>query len=73
MRVDAIIWNLEVVGEAAGRFPKERRKAFPEVPWQKLVGLRNVLIHGYNGIDMDIVWDIVEERLPGLEVALRRK
>ncbi|MCG8354149.1 MAG: DUF86 domain-containing protein [Kiloniellales bacterium] len=61
---DAVIRNLEVIGEAAKQVSEDLRAECPEVPWAKMAGLRDVLIHGYMTVDLEIVWDVVSNRLP---------
>jgi uncharacterized protein with HEPN domain len=63
---DAILRNFEVIGEAAKRLDDTYRRAHPEVPWRALAGLRDVLIHQYEGVDLVRVWTIVEQDLPRL-------
>jgi uncharacterized protein with HEPN domain len=63
---------LEVVGEAATRVPQEDRAKYPAVPWEQIIGLRNRLIHGYDSVDMAIVWQIVTTDLPSLVTELKR-
>jgi len=63
---DAVLRNIELIGEAAGRIPDEFRQAHPEIQWRQLVAMRNQLIHGYLGIDLEIVWDVVCVELPVL-------
>ena len=70
--LDAVVRNLEVIGEAAKNVPEEVRSAHPEIEWKKIAGLRDILIHQYFGIDVDIVWDIVQNKLPGLAESVRR-
>jgi uncharacterized protein with HEPN domain len=65
--VDAVLRNLEVLGEAVKQLPADVREASPEIEWQKIAGFRDVLIHGYFGVDLDIVWDVVRHKLPTLE------
>jgi len=67
----ALIRLLEVVGEAASRIPMEFRDEHPEIPWFGVVGLRNRLIHGYDDIDYDIVWQILTGDIPSLVAALQ--
>ena len=71
LRADALVFNLLVIGEAAGYVPKDLRSNYPEVPWRQIVGLRNVIAHQYFQIDLEIVWDIVESELEMLEQTVR--
>ena len=71
LRYDATIRNLELIGEAATHVPQSVRDKFPDVPWRAIVGLRNRLIHGYEGIDNDIIWTLVQDAVPKLPPALR--
>jgi uncharacterized protein with HEPN domain len=64
MLIDAVIRNLEVIGEAARNIPEEIRNKYSDVPWRKMIGLRNILIHEYFGIDETIVWEIIKTNLP---------
>jgi uncharacterized protein with HEPN domain len=65
--VDAVVRNLEVIGEAVKKVPDVVRDKYPAVEWRKIAGLRDILIHHYFGIDLDILWDIIENKLPVLE------
>jgi uncharacterized protein with HEPN domain len=69
---DAIIRNLEIIGEAAGKLPEQMQKDEPEIDWRKIKGLRNILIHEYFGINLPIVWDVVQNKLGPLESSCRR-
>ena len=71
LRYDATIRNLELIGEAATHVPQSVRDTFPDVPWRAIVGLRNRLVHGYAGIDNDIIWTLVQDAVPRLLPALR--
>ena len=64
--LDAVIRNLEIIGEASKHIPKEIRDKYSEIEWRKISGLRDVLIHGYFGIDDEIIWDIVSNRIAPL-------
>lgn len=57
---------LEIIGEAAARVQPETSSALPDVPWPQIVALRNRLIHGYDSVDHDILWNIVSQNLPSL-------
>src|SRR6266705_4254322 len=62
----AIERALEVIGEAANRFPPEFRDKYPDVEWRKIIGMRNVLIHGYDVVQPEILWDTVQQNIPRL-------
>ena len=66
----AVIRNLEVIGEAAKRIPDEYRKSHPNVPWRRLAGLRDVLIHQYEGVSVLEIWQVVEDHIPELRAAI---
>lgn len=69
---DAVIRNLEVIGEAASRIAAEYRAAHPQFPWRGMTALRNVLIHDYEGVDLQKVWRVIEKELPPLKAAIER-
>ena len=69
---DAIIRQLEIVGEASKHLSPPLREANPEVPWRRICGLRDVLIHHYMGVDLDAVWAIVEAGIPVLKGTVAR-
>ena len=62
-----MIHHIQVIGEAVRELPDEFRARFPQIPWNQIVGMRHTLVHRYFGIDLDIVWDVVENKLPELE------
>jgi uncharacterized protein with HEPN domain len=73
---DAVVRNLEIIGEAANQIPKEIQQKFSNVPWAQIIAMRNRMIHGYFAIDYRIVWDIVKIDIPllkkELELILRK-
>jgi len=67
---DAVLRNFEVIGEAAKRLDEVYRASHPEIPWRAIAGLRDVLIHQYEGVELERVWVIVEKDLPGLKQSI---
>ncbi len=63
---DAVIRRLEIIGEASRRLSDQTRAAFPHLPWQAMAGMRNILIHEYDGVDLITVWDTVHIDLPAI-------
>ena len=66
----ALVWRLTVIGEAAGRVSQEMQDSQPQIPWPQIVAMRNRLVHGYDVIDLDLVWKTLTEDLPPLLTAL---
>lgn len=69
--VDAVIRNLTVIGEAARSLPENVREKYPHVAWQDTVGLRNVLVHRYFGIDLEVIWRVIQTDVGLLEGQVR--
>jgi uncharacterized protein with HEPN domain len=63
---DAVVRNLEIIGEATKNLSSRLRKTYPQIPWRDLAGMRDKMIHHYFGINYEIVWTIAKEELPGL-------
>ncbi len=71
MTVDAVIRNLEIIGEAARHIPAEIETKYPDIEWQEMRAIRNILIHEYFGVDLAVVWHTVKKDLPPLLSKLR--
>lgn len=69
---DAVIRNLEIIGEAAKRISDKTRGLAPAIQWKRIAGLRDVLIHQYEGVDLEKVWSVVEKELPSLKELLKK-
>jgi len=70
---DAVIRRLEIIGEAARRISEETQAAYPDLPWSDMVGMRNIMIHEYDDVDLVIVWETVNNDLPPLIDALEKR
>ncbi|SDK00076.1 HepT-like ribonuclease domain-containing protein [Natronincola ferrireducens] len=68
---DAVIRNLEIIGEATKKISKDTRNSYSELPWREMAGLRDVLIHDYFGVDIKIVWNVVEKELPKVKRSVK--
>ena len=68
---DAVIRNIEIIGEAAGRLSPEFAARTPDIPWREIAGMRHRLIHGYMRVNLDTVWEVTQRDLPALERDLR--
>ncbi len=68
----AVAFEIAVIGEASRHIPTEVRARYPELPWARMRGMRNILIHEYFGINLQILWDTAQQDLPALEIALRQ-
>lgn len=72
MRIDAVIRNLGIIGEAVKKIPDSIRERYPSIPWHNIAGLRNRVTHVYFNVDMDIIWDVVQSKLPPLRMQIQR-
>lgn len=68
----ALVRLLEIIGEAANRMSKEECARYPDIPWGEIISLRNRLIHGYDMVDFDVLWEIVKQDLPLLIAQLKK-
>jgi uncharacterized protein with HEPN domain len=64
--IDAVVRNLEIIGEASNRLPVDFKDSHTQIQWHKVVGLRHRIVHEYFGIDLQIVWQILQKDLPSL-------
>ena len=71
----AVVRSLEIIGEATKKLPPDFKSQYPNVEWKKMAGTRDILIHEYFGVDWEIVWDIIKNKLPklqeGIEIILQ--
>jgi uncharacterized protein with HEPN domain len=68
--VDAVIRNIEVIGEASSHLPDEVLQRYKDIPWRLMKGIRNILAHEYFGVDLEIIWKTVKEDLPAIKKLL---
>lgn len=69
---DAVVRNLEIIGEAVKMLSKELKEKYPQFPWKELAGMRDKLIHHYFGINYDLVWGIIEEEIESLSEQIKK-
>lgn len=70
--VYAVIRALEIIGEATKNLPESLKKDYPEVPWKKMTGTRDKVIHGYFGIDTEVVWSTIKEDIPSVRALIEK-
>ena len=70
--VDAIIRNFEIIGEASKNIPTDILEKYPEIPWRKMYGLRNLIAHEYFGVDYEMIWEIAKNNLPQNRIDLSK-
>ena len=68
----ALVRLIEIIGEAAGRVSPEGQEKYSSIPWPQIIGMRNRLVHGYDQVDLDVLWDTIEFDLPPLILRLQR-
>ncbi|MEA5577196.1 DUF86 domain-containing protein [Anabaena sp. UHCC 0451] len=70
LRFDAVLRNLQIIGEAIKQVPMETRERYPSVEWRKIAGLRDVLAHAYFSLENETIWDIVQNKVPILQAQI---
>lgn len=70
--IDAVIRNIEIIGEAANHIPTDIQEKYNEIPWYEMKGMRNILIHEYFGVDIDVLWRTIQEDLPSLKIKVKK-
>ena len=68
--VDAVLRNLEVIGEAVKNLSEDIKKRYPEIGWRRIAGMRDRLIHGYFGVNLQIIWETIQKRIPELKAQI---
>ena len=68
----ALVRALEIIGEAAKRLPMDFRDQYPAIPWKGMAGMRDRIIHGYDNVDLQIVWDVVKRDIPGIKPQIQQ-
>jgi len=68
----AVVRAMEIIGEATKRLPESFRNKYPEIPWKDMAGMRDRIIHGYDAVNLEIVWATVKTRIPELKPKIQR-
>lgn len=69
---DGVMRNIEIIAEASKKIPEEIRNKFPEIPWREIMAMRNKIIHEYFGVDLQTIWNVIQEDLPKLKIQVIR-
>lgn len=69
--INAVIRSIEIIGEASKNIPNSLKEQYPSIPWKKMIGMRNKLIHEYSGVDLEILWQVIENDIPALETSVQ--
>ncbi|MEW5720768.1 MAG: DUF86 domain-containing protein [Chloroflexota bacterium] len=68
---DAVVLNLQIIGEATKHIPDSVKEKYPAIDWRRIAGLRDVIVHGYFGLNEDVLWDVAQNRVPQLLEQIR--
>ena len=71
LRFDAILFNLQILGEAVKKIPADLRQRYPAIPWREIAGLRDFVAHAYFALDVEILWDAIQQDVPSLLDSIR--
>lgn len=69
-KLSAILYQIAIIGEATKRLSQDFRQQHPEIPWREIAGMRDMLIHKYDQVDFDVIWDVIQSKLPELLIQL---
>ncbi len=72
-KVLAVVKLLEIIGEAVKKIPPERRQLYPQLPWKSIAGMKDILVHEYWQIDVEVVWSTVQQSLPELKAVVMKE
>lgn len=70
--IDAVIRNFEIIGEATKNVPREIKLKFPQLPWKKMAGMRDRIVHEYFGVDLEIIWETIKEDLSQIKPLIKK-
>jgi len=70
--LNAVLRSIEVIGEAAKNVPDEVRDKYPDIPWKEMAGMRDKVIHFYFGVDKEVVWSVVKDRIPAIRPPIEK-